>query len=50
MGKIHKMASAVFNDLYSGLQGYSETLNISLEQLEDEVVETRLNLLKKYSM
>ena len=44
------MASAIFNDLYSGLQGYSETLNISLEQLEDEVVETRLNLIKKYSM
>ena len=50
MGKIHKIASAVFNDLYSGLQGYSETLNISLEQLEDEVVETRLNLIKKYSL
>lgn len=44
------MASAIFNDLVSGLQGYSETLNISIEQLEDEIVETRLNIIKKYSM
>jgi hypothetical protein len=50
MGKIHKMASAIFNDVVGGLGGYSGTINMSLEQLEDEIVETRLNLIKKYSM
>lgn len=44
------MASAIFNDVVGGLGGYSGTINMSLEQLEDEIVETRLNLIKKYSM
>lgn len=47
---IKQLSSAIFNDVVGGLAGYSETINISLEQLEDEVVETRLYLIKQYSL
>lgn len=47
---IKKLAAAIFNDIVAGLSGYTENLNMSLEQLEDEVVETRLAIIKKYSM
>jgi hypothetical protein len=47
---IKQLSSAIFNDIVGGLAGYSETINISLEQLEDEVVETRLYLIKQYSL
>lgn len=33
-----------------GMAGYEATLNMSLEQLEDEVVEERLMIIKQYSM
>ncbi len=48
MGIIHKEASAVFNDLVGGLEGYSSSLNLSIEQLEDELVEERLACIFKY--
>ena len=47
---VSKLASAIFNDIQGGLQGYEPTINMSLEQLEDEVVEERLLIIKKYSM
>lgn len=47
---IKQLSSAIFNDIVGGLAGYSETINISLEQLEDEVVETRLYLIKQHSL
>lgn len=47
---VSKLASAIFNEVQGGLQGYEATLNMSLEQLEDEVVEERLAIIKKYSM
>ena len=47
---VSKTASAIFNDVQSGLSGYEATINMSLEQLEDEVVEERLAIIKKYSM
>lgn len=47
---VEKVASAILNDILGGLAGYEATLNISLEQLEDEVVEERLSIIKKYSM
>lgn len=49
MASIKAISSAVYNDLVSGLAGYPATQTISLEQLEDEVVETRLYIIKKYS-
>lgn len=47
---VSKLASAIYNDIQSGLQGYEPTLNMSLEQLEDEIVEERLYIIKKYSL
>ena len=50
MAKIHKIASAIYNDLQSGLAGYVATPTLSIEQLEDEVVEERLFVIKQYSL
>lgn len=47
---VNKLASAIYNDIQGGLQGYEATLNMSIEQLEDEVVEERLAVIKKYSL
>ena len=49
MASIKAISSAVYNDIVSGLAGYPAVQTISLEQLEDEVVETRLYIIKKYS-
>lgn len=45
-----KMASAIFNDIVGGLRGYSSNLNLSLEQLEDEIAEERLAVIKQYTL
>lgn len=47
---VSKLASACFNDIVSGLSGFESTINMSLEQLEDEVVEERLSVIKDYSL
>ena len=47
---VSKIASAVFNDIISGLSGYESTINMSLDQLQDEVVEERLTVIKDYSL
>ena len=48
--QIQKLASAIYNDIVSGLQGYHSNPSISIEQLEDEIVDTRLQVLKEYSL
>lgn len=45
-----KLASAIFNDIQGGLRGYHQTLNMSLEQLEDDIVDERLIIIKEYAM
>lgn len=45
---VSKVASAAFNTISGGLQGFESTQNISIPQIEDEIVETRLNILQKY--
>lgn len=45
---IEKLASAVINDVVSGLRGYHSNLSLNREQIEDEIVSTRLSLLKEY--
>ena len=45
-----KLASAIFNDLVGGLRGYAANISISLDQLEDEIVETRLQIIKEYTL
>lgn len=38
---VEELASAILNDIESGLVGLHNNLTISLEQLQDEVVATR---------
>ena len=48
--KIKKLASAIRNDVVSGLQGYHQNLSMSMEQLESDIIEERLQVLKEYSL
>lgn len=48
--QIEKLASAIKNDLVSGLRGMHNTMSLSLEQLEDEIVEERLQIIKEYAI
>lgn len=48
--QIEKLASAIRNDVVSGLRGYYTNLSMSLEQLMDEIIDERLQILKEYSI
>ncbi len=43
-----KLASAIQNDVLSGLRGYHHNLSMSMEQLEDDIVDERLAIIKEY--
>lgn len=45
-----KLASAIYNDIVSGLRGFHATMNMSVEQLEDDIVEERMQIIKEYSL
>lgn len=45
---VNELASAIYNDVVAGLVGVVSNPTISLEQLEQDVVDERLTLLKKY--
>lgn len=47
---ISKLASAIKNDLVSGLRGLHNTMSLSEEQLEDEIIEERLQIIKEYAL
>lgn len=47
---VNKLASAIYNDVMSGLAGYNSNSTLSIEQLEDDVVDERLQIIKEYSM
>lgn len=47
---VHKLASAIYNDVMSGLAGITSAPTISMEQLEDDVVDERLQIIKEYSL
>lgn len=47
---IQKLASAIYNDVVSGLAGITSTPTMSLQQLEDDVVDERLQIIKEYSL
>lgn len=47
---IKKLASAIYNDVVSGLVGITSTPTMSMEQLEDDVVDERLQIIKEYSL
>lgn len=46
---LEKLASAIRNDIVSGLQGYHTNLSLSLEQLKDDIIDERLQVLKEYA-
>jgi len=45
---IAEIASAIYNDVVGGLRGVTSTPTMSMEQLEDEVIEERLVIIKEY--
>lgn len=50
MGYYGKLASAIYNDVASGLRGIHSGPTMSLEQLEDDIVDERLQIIKEYSL
>ena len=47
---IRRIADAIINDVVSGLRGYHQNISMSPEQIEQEVVEYRLLIIKEYMM
>ena len=45
---LDKLTSAVYNDIVSGLRGYSTSISLSLEQLADDIADERLAIIKEY--
>ena len=45
---IEKLASQIRNDVVSGLRGYHQNQSMNMDQLEDEVVACRLEILHQY--
>lgn len=48
--QVEKLASAIYNDIVGGLSGITSTPAISIDQLQDDVVDERLQIIKEYSM
>jgi len=40
--QIQKLASAIYNDIIGGLRGYHTNFSLSMEQLEQDIVDERL--------
>lgn len=47
---INKLSSRIYNDIVSGLRGYHSSTSLPLEQLEDEIITTRLLIIKEYQL
>jgi hypothetical protein len=47
---VEKLASAIYNDVVAGLVGITSNPTISIDQLEDDVVDERLQIIKEYSL
>ena len=43
---LDKITSGIYNDIVAGLSGMNSNPTISLDQLEDEVIETRHTVVK----
>lgn len=48
--QVEKLASAIRNDIVAGLRGYHTNLSMSTEQLCQDIVDERLQVLKEYSL
>ena len=47
---LDKLVSAIKNDIYGGLAGMHSNLSISDEQLADDIVDERLQIIKEYQL
>ena len=47
---IRRLADAIYNDVVSGLRGYHTNPSMSIEQLEQDVVDLRLLIIKEYML
>lgn len=47
---LHAIVSTIMNNINAGLSNYEASSNIPLEQIEDSVIQTRLEIIKKYAM
>lgn len=47
---IRRLADAVYNDVVSGLRGYHNTPSMSIEQLEQDIIDMRLLVVKEYML
>ena len=50
MAVFEKLASAIRNDVVSGLRGYHTNLSMNMDQLEDEIVDIRMQIIKEYQL
>ena len=48
--QLEKLASAIRNNVVSGLKGYHTNLSFSIEQICSDIVDERLQILKEYSL
>jgi hypothetical protein len=46
---INKLASAIYNDIVGGLNGICSTPNLSIVQLEDDIVDERLQVILEFN-
>ena len=44
---LDRLTSAVYNDIVSGLRGYTTSISLSLEQLTDDIADERLMVIKE---
>lgn len=47
---LNKLSSAIYNDIIAGLSGLSSNPRISMEQLEDDIIDERLTIIKEYAI
>lgn len=47
---IRRLADAIYNDVVSGLRGYHTNMSMSVEQLEQDIIDLRLLIIKEYMM
>ena len=47
---VRRLADMIMNDIRSGLRGEHQNMSLSVEQLEDEIIQLRLLVIKEYMM
>lgn len=47
---LDKLASAIRNDVVGGLKGYHTNLSLNMDQLKDDIVDERLQIIKEYQL